>query len=107
MTITHIVMFRFNTVATKEQISKVYDDMLRLKTACRREGTDESYIVSITGGTSNSKEGKEDGMHYAFTVLFADEKDRSYYLDKDPAHLEFVAGVKPLVDKVIVFDYNS
>ena len=45
-------------------------------------------------------------MTHAFVVEFDTEEDRSYYLDEDPAHLEFVKSLGPLVKDIQVTDYT-
>lgn len=37
---------------------------------------------------------------------FKNEEDRKYYLEKDPAHLEFVASLKDVVLNVRVVDFE-
>jgi len=45
-------------------------------------------------------------MQYAFVVVFEDDQDRDYYVKQDPAHQKFVASLKDIMEKAIVFDYN-
>ncbi|KAL6717606.1 hypothetical protein ACLMJK_005521 [Lecanora helva] len=47
----------------------------------------------MSGGRQNSPE--DAAVHYthAFVVEFEKEEDRKYYLEEDPAHLEFVKGI--------------
>lgn len=37
---------------------------------------------------------------------FASEEDRQYYVDEDPAHLEFKQSLKGMVQRVGVMDYT-
>ena len=37
---------------------------------------------------------------------FESEEDRKYYLEKDPAHLEFVASLKDVIQNVRVLDFE-
>lgn len=37
---------------------------------------------------------------------FASEEDRKYYVDEDPAHVEYKKSMKGLVEKVGVVDYT-
>ena len=39
-------------------------------------------------------------------VEFETEEDWKYYLEKDPAHVEFKSGLKGCVEKVGCFDYQ-
>lgn len=43
---------------------------------------------------------------HGFVVEFASEEDRRYYVEEDPAHLEFKKKVKEVVEKVGVVDYT-
>lgn len=46
------------------------------------------------------------GFTHAFVYEFENEEDRKYYLEKDPAHLEFVASIGDLVQNVRVVDFT-
>jgi hypothetical protein len=37
---------------------------------------------------------------------FRNEEDRQYYLEKDPAHLEFVASLEGMIKNVRVLDFE-
>ena len=39
-------------------------------------------------------------------VEFENEEDRKFYLQKDPAHSDFVKSVKNVVSGIGVFDYE-
>lgn len=43
---------------------------------------------------------------HAFVVEFASEEDRKYYVEEDPAHLEFKKSLKGVVERVGVVDYT-
>ena len=45
------------------------------------------------------------GMTHAFIVNFKTAEHRDYYATKDPAHLDFVASLKPLLDGVMDIDF--
>lgn len=45
-------------------------------------------------------------MTHVFVSEFENEEDRQYYLDKDPAHIEFKNAVKDLVQTVRVVDFE-
>lgn len=40
-------------------------------------------------------------------VEFASAEDRDYYVEKDPAHLNFVSSLKGIVEKAQVIDYTA
>jgi len=44
-------------------------------------------------------------MTHGFVMEFDNEEDRTYYLEKDPAHLGFVKSIGGLVTNVTVVDY--
>ncbi|KAJ9623405.1 hypothetical protein H2203_005664 [Taxawa tesnikishii (nom. ined.)] len=46
------------------------------------------------------------GFTHGFVSEFETEEDRQYYLEKDPAHLEFVASLKDIVQNVRVVDFE-
>jgi len=48
---------------------------------------------------------RQGGFSHGFVCEFQTEEDRDYYLNKDPAHLEFVASLDGLVQNVRVVDY--
>lgn len=43
---------------------------------------------------------------HGFVSEFDSQEDRKYYLEKDPAHLEFVASLKDVVQNVRVVDFE-
>jgi hypothetical protein len=46
------------------------------------------------------------GITHAFIEEFENEEDRKYYLEKDPAHLEFVKSVGGVVKRAQVVDFT-
>lgn len=46
------------------------------------------------------------GFTHGFVSEFQNEEDRKYYLEKDPAHLEFVASLKDVIQNVRVVDFE-
>ena len=46
------------------------------------------------------------GLSHGFVFEFESEEDRDYYLHKDPAHLEFVASLKDIIESARVFDFE-
>jgi len=41
-----------------------------------------------------------------FVSEFENEQDRKYYLEKDPAHLEFVKSLKDVIAQARVVDFT-
>lgn len=130
--VTHIVLFQFKSDAAAEDIKKVSEaksqartalqqdwrinatpfsqqlnsEMLALKDNCVHPTTKQPYIKSAKGGIDNSIEGRQDGITHAFVVEFANEEDRQYYVEKDPAHLGFIQNVIPHAVKAQVIDFT-
>lgn len=46
------------------------------------------------------------GFTHGFVSHFANEEDRRYYLEEDPAHLEFVKSLDGIIEHVRVVDYT-
>lgn len=40
-------------------------------------------------------------------VEFANTDDRDYYTFKEPAHLEYIESLKPIVEQVVVVDFSN
>lgn len=95
----HVVLFKFKDSATPGQVKAVEDAFRALPTK----------IDTITGyewGTNVSPEGKNDGYTHCFFVTFKDKAGLEVYLPH-PAHKEFGAQLRPILDKVCVVDYVS
>ena len=98
--------------------------MLALKDQCLHPTSKTPYVKSGVGGKQNSPEGKtvsvsslllyetgfisafQGGMTHIFVVEFANEEDRTYYLEKDPVHLAFVKSIGGVVKKAQVVDFT-
>jgi lysophospholipase L1-like esterase len=93
----HIVLFKFKSDVTKEQIKEVEDAFAALPKKIKQ-------IKGFEAGTDVSVEGKSEGFTHGFVVTFADEKGREIYLPH-LAHKEFVSLVGPRIEKVLVFDF--
>ena len=93
----HVVLFKFKPEATAEQIKEIEKAFAELP----------SKIDTVTGyewGTSQSVEGLNDGFTHCFLVTFKDKAGLEKYLPHE-AHKAFGAKLKPLLEKVTVFDY--
>ncbi|KAI4595597.1 hypothetical protein KJ359_006586 [Pestalotiopsis sp. 9143b] len=106
MTIYHIVLFKFKSLVPLEEVQAACDRMLALKTNCKHPETSEEYVKTSIGGVNNSPENATNGISHAFISQFDSEEDRTYYLEKDPAHLSFVKSIGEIVDKVQVIDFT-
>lgn len=93
----HVVMFKFKSSSTDEQIQAI-------ETAFAALPGKIDAIADFECGTDVSVEGKSQGYTHCFLVSFRDEQGRAAYLPH-PAHKEFGALVGPHVEQVLVFDY--
>ena len=93
----HIVLFKFKDDAPKAEIQKVEKAFAAMKKSIPE-------IQDFEWGTNVSPEGKADGFTHCFFVTFKNKAGLEAYLPH-PEHKKFVAGLKGLVDKVLVFDY--
>ena len=97
--IEHIVLLKLKSDTTALQIQKLTDALLKM-------ASEIPGIEEISAGMNNSPEGKDHGFTYGFIVRFRDATARDAYLP----HLVHrqVAGeyLRPLVDDVLVFDYE-
>ncbi|KAI1080328.1 stress responsive A/B barrel domain protein [Whalleya microplaca] len=106
MTIYHIVLFKFKSLIPSEEIEAACNRMLALGANCIHPTSQQPYVKVIGGGRDNSPEGFQDGMTHPFIFQFDNEDDRKYYLEKDPAHLAFVAGIGDIIEKHQVLDFT-
>jgi Stress responsive A/B Barrel Domain len=93
----HVVLFKFKDDAPAEQVKKVEEAFRKLPSQIKE-------IKGFEWGLNNSPENLNQGFTHCFLVSFASEKDRETYLPH-PKHQEFVALLKPVLDKVLVIDY--
>ena len=105
--------------------------MLALKHNCLHPSSNQPYILDSSGGRDNSPEGHQVvptlfplpiriiqlpwkfltcGLQGAFThgfvSHFANDEDRKYYLEQDPAHKAFVASLDGIIQNMRIVDYE-
>lgn len=93
----HLVLFKFKDEAARRDIERVVDSFLELKNKI-------PVIQALEWGTNVSPENKHQGFTHCFCLTFPDTRSRDAYLPH-PAHREFGEILKPVVEKVMVFDY--
>lgn len=93
----HVVLFKFKSDATAEQVQEVVKAFGELKSKI-------DTIEDFEWGTDVSVENKAEGFTHCFFVSFRDQAGRETYLPH-PAHQEFIKLVGPRLDKVLVIDY--
>ena len=96
--INHTVLLKFQPEVTDAQITQVFQDLANLKNTI-------PGILDFTGGPNNSPEGLADGFTHGFSMIFTDAQARDAYLPH-PNHESFKQSALPLIDKVLVFDYE-
>ena len=93
----HVVMFKFKDGTTDADIQQIV--------AAFRELPQKIHTIkSFEWGVNNSPEKLNDSLTHCFFVTFTSEKDRNDYL-VNPAHVAFVAVLKPHLDRPLVLDY--
>lgn len=93
----HVVLFKFKDSAEKAEIAKLEKAFNALE-----EKIEE--IKDFEWGTNVSPEGHDKGFTHCFLVTFEDKSGLEAYLPH-PAHKDFVAKLKPLMEDVLVVDY--
>ena len=95
----HVVLFKFKPEASPAQVKEIEQAFAALP----------AKIDSITGyewGPSESVEKLNDGFTHCFLVTFKDKAGLEAYLPH-PAHQEFGAKLRPILEKALVFDYTA
>lgn len=95
----HVVLFKFKDDATAAQIEAVEKAFGQLPSKI-------DTITAYEWGTSESVEGKNDGLTHCFFVTFKDKAGLETYIPH-PAHVEFKKILIPILDKALVFDYTA
>ena len=94
----HVVMFMFKDSATPAQVEAVEKAFAELPSKI-------DTITAYEWGTSESIEGKNDGLTHCFFVTFKDKAGLETYIPH-PAHVAFKEILVPILDKALVFDYT-
>jgi Stress responsive A/B Barrel Domain len=95
----HVVMFQFKDSATSAQIEAVEKAFGELPSKI-------DTIVDYEWGTSESVEGRNDGLTHCFFVTFKDKAGLETYIPH-PAHVAFKEILIPILEKALVFDYTA
>ena len=97
--IQHIVLLKLKPDATAEQKAALLDGLIALKDTI-------SGIESVSGGDDNSPEGKQHGFNWGFVMTFAAADARDAYLPHPDHKAHGQQLLRPIVDDVLVFDYE-
>ena len=93
----HVVLFKFKDDAKPEDVKKVEEAFIALKSQIKE-------IKAVEWGLNNSPENLNQGFTHCFLVSFASEKDREIYLPH-AKHKAFVELLGPVLEKALVIDY--
>jgi hypothetical protein len=96
--VKHIALVKFKEGTTPEQIEQLFDSLLDIS-----ENIDgiEDYV----SGTNSSPENLNKGYTHAFVMSFHDAAARDAYL-AHPEHEKVKNNIIPLVDDILVFDFE-
>ena len=97
--VRHVVVFKYKSGATEDQIRQVTDAFRDLKKKI-------PGIVSFERGVNNSPEGKNLGFTHVYLLTFEDAKARDAYLPH-PEHKKFgeLLGKLGVLENVFVVDF--
>ena len=96
--IKHVALIKFKEGTTEEQIQKAFEELMDLSESVPAV---EDYVA----GPNNSPEGLTKGYTHGFVMTFTDAAARDAYLTH-PDHERVKAAVLPLVEDVLVFDFE-
>jgi len=99
MSLRHLVLLRFKAEASATDIAGIEFAFTALKHQI-------DVIRDIEWGTDVSPEGLSQGYTHAFLLTFDNAADRDRYLPH-PAHQVFVTQLQPLIEQVLVIDYQA
>ena len=97
--IQHIVLLKLKPDATAEQKAALLDGLIALKKKI-------PGIESVSGGDDNSPEGKQHRFDWGFVMTFADADARDVYLPHPDHKALGQELLRPIVDDVLVLDYE-
>ena len=99
--IQHIVLLKLTPDTSAIQKTALLEGLVALKHENKILG-----IESVTGGDNNSPEGKTNGFDWGFSMTFTDAAARDAYLPL-PDHITVGRDwFRPIVEELLVFDYE-
>ncbi len=96
--VKHIVLLKFKDGTGEDLITKFFDDVLDLSETV--PGIDD-YV----SGTNCSVGEPNQGMTHGYIMTFSDIGARDAYL-VHPEHERFKTGAAPLVENILIFDFE-
>jgi len=97
--IRHILLIKFNPSANASKIEE-------LKTLFESMPQKVDGVTSVEWGINDSPENMNQGYTHSVLMNFADEAARQHYLPH-PEHEALKAVFIPLLDDIVVFDYQA
>jgi hypothetical protein len=94
----HVVIFKFNDDAPKEEVEKINKHFGELKQHI-------PVIQDFEWGLNDSPEDFHQDFTHCYLITFKSEEDRDSIYTPHPKHQEFVASLQPHLEKVFVVDY--
>lgn len=96
--VKHVALLKFKEGTSQEQVDDVFNQLLDLS-------ENVSGIDDYVAGPNNSPEGLSDGFTHGFVMTFHDAAARDAYLT-NADHERFKGNALPVIDKLIVFDFE-
>ncbi|WP_432453015.1 MULTISPECIES: Dabb family protein [unclassified Agarivorans] len=96
--IRHILLIKFQATADTVQIK-------HLQTLFEAMPQKVTGVLTVEWGVNNSPEYRNKGYTHSVLMTFADEAGRQNYLPH-PEHLALKQVLRPLLDDIIVFDFQ-
>lgn len=97
--IRHILLIKFKENSDTTDIEK-------LKALFKAMPEKVEGVVSVEWGENDSPEGKNQGYTHSVLMTFTDENGRQNYLPH-PEHQALKEVFRPLLEDIIVFDYQA
>lgn len=97
--IKHIVLLKIKPDISGGRIEEMYKNLFQLKNLI-------SGIISISGGKNNSPEYKSKSYTEGFVVEFKDKNARDIYLNHQEHKKVAETYILPIIDDIIVFDFE-
>jgi hypothetical protein len=94
----HYGMFQFKEGVSEDQISNSFNTMMEMV-------GEIPGLLGMEHGPYDSSEGLNDGFTHGFIMTFDSPESREAYLPH-PIHEEVKDIVVPLLERVVVFDFN-
>ena len=96
--VKHIVLFRFKPETSPEQIDQMFQEIMDLSETI-------PGIEDYVSGPNISPEKLDDGFTHGFVMTFQDIAARDAYIPH-PEHERVKAIIFPLIEKVLVLDFE-